>query len=55
MANKIIPDDLISCINDFKSSSNGQMINIHGKDYATVSHRVAVLRRNLGAKLKYND
>ena len=51
MANKIIPDDLISCINDFKSSSNGQMINIHGKDYATVSHRVAVLRRNLGAKL----
>ncbi len=51
MANKIIPDDLISCINDFKSSSNGQMINIHGKDYATVAHRVAVLRRNLGAKL----
>ena len=51
MAGKIIPDDLISCINDFKSSSNGQMINIHGKDYATVAHRVAVLRRNLGAKL----
>ena len=51
MASKIIPDDLITTINDFKSSSNGQMINIHGKEYATVSHRVAVLRRNLGAKL----
>ena len=51
MANKIIPDDLITTINDFKSTSNGQMINIHGKDYATVAHRVAVLRRNLGAKL----
>ena len=51
MANKIIPDDLITTINDFKNSSNGQMVNIHGKDYATVAHRVAVLRRNLGAKL----
>ena len=39
MANKIIPDDLISCINDFKSSSNGQMINIHGKDYGLRAHR----------------
>ena len=26
-------------------------INIHGKEYASVAHRVAVLRRNLGAKL----
>ena len=51
MASKIIPDDLITTINDFKSTSNGQMINIHGKEYATVAHRVAVLRRNLGAKL----
>ena len=51
MAGKIIPDDLITTINDFKSTSNGQMINIHGKEYATVAHRVAVLRRNLGAKL----
>ena len=38
MASKIIPDDLITTINDFKSSSNGQMINIHGKEYATVAH-----------------
>ena len=52
MAGKIIPDDLITTINDFKSTSNGQMINIHGKEYATVAHRVAVLRRNLGAKAK---
>ena len=51
MAGKIIPDDLITTINDFKSTSNGQMINIHGKEYASVAHRVAVLRRNLGAKL----
>ena len=50
--NTIIPDDLISTINDFKKSKNGSMINIHGKEYATVAHRVAVLRRNLGAKAK---
>ena len=54
MAGKIIPDDLITTINDFKSTSNGQMINIHGKEYATVAHRVAVLRRNLGAKATIN-
>ena len=48
---KIIPDDLILCINDFKKSLNGQTISIHGKDYATVALRLAVLRRNLGAKL----
>ena len=46
----IIPDDLILCINDFKKSLNGQTISIHGKDYATVALRLAVLRRNLGAK-----
>ena len=51
MASKIIPDDLITTINDFKSTASGQMINIHGKEYASVAHRVAVLRRNLGAKL----
>ena len=28
------------------------MISIHGKEYATVPHRVAVVRRNLGAKLQ---
>ncbi len=50
--NTIIPDDLITTINDFKKSKNGQMINIHGKEYATVAHRIAVLRRNLGAKAK---
>ena len=50
--NNIIPDDIIATINDFKRSKNGSMINIHGKQYATVSHRVAVARRNLGAKLQ---
>lgn len=50
--NTVIPDDLITTINDFKKSKNGQMINIHGKEYATVAHRIAVLRRNLGAKAK---
>ena len=49
---KIIPDDLILCINDFKKSLNGQTISIHGKDYATVALRLAVLRRNLGARAK---
>ena len=52
MANNIIPDDLISTINDFKKSLNGQTISIHGKDYATVALRLAVARRNLGAKLR---
>ena len=28
------------------------MIPIHGKEYATVAHRIAVVRRNLGAKLQ---
>tara|TARA_E500000305_G_scaffold111367_1_gene123050 strand:- start:17 stop:613 length:597 start_codon:yes stop_codon:yes gene_type:complete len=50
--NTIIPDDLITTINDFKKSKNGSMINIHGKEYATVAHRIAVVRRNLGAKLQ---
>ena len=49
---KIIPDDLILCINDFKKSLNGQTISVHGKDYATVALRLAVLRRNLGARAK---
>ena len=49
---KTIPDDLILCINDFKKSLNGQTISIHGKDYATVALRLAVLRRNLGARAK---
>tara|TARA_R100001463_G_scaffold111134_1_gene166012 strand:- start:105 stop:704 length:600 start_codon:yes stop_codon:yes gene_type:complete len=50
--NTIIPDQLIETINDFKKSKNGSMINIHGKEYATVAHRIAVVRRNLGAKLE---
>ena len=50
----IIPDDLILTINDFKKSLNGQTISIHGKDYATVALRLAVLRRNLGAKATIN-
>ena len=50
--NTIVPDDLISTINDFKKSKNGQMVNIHGKEYATVAHRIAIFRRNLGAKAK---
>ena len=33
---------------------NGQTISIHGKDYATVALRLAVLRRNLGAKATIN-
>ena len=44
---KIVPDDLILCINDFKKSLNGQTINVMGKDYATIALRVAVARRNL--------
>jgi len=47
---KIVPDDLIQTITDFKQTSGGQMINIHGKDYATVAHRLAIFRRNLGAR-----
>ena len=50
--NTIIPDDIISTINDFKRSKNGSMIPIHGKEYATVAHRIAVVRRNLGAKIQ---
>ena len=49
---KIVPDDLILCINDFKRSLNGQTINVMGKDYATIALRVAVARRNLGARLR---
>ncbi len=49
---KIVPGDLILCINDFKKSLNGQTINVMGKDYATIALRVAVARRNLGARLR---
>ncbi len=53
MANKLIPDDLITTISDFKKETEG-FVNISGKEYALVSTKVAVLRRNLGAKLKIN-
>ena len=44
-------DKLISTINDFKKSSIGQNISIHGKAYSLVSTRVAIGRRNLGSSL----
>ena len=50
--NTIIPDDLIQTIEDFKSNLSGQTISIHGKDYATVAHRLAIARRNLGSRMK---
>ena len=45
------PDKLISTIDDFKKSSVGQNISIHGKAYSLVSTRVAIARRNLGSSL----
>ena len=47
MANKII-----TTINDFKKTASGNMINIHSKEYATVAHRIAVVRRNYGDELE---
>ena len=44
-------DKLIAAINDFKKSLAGQTISIHGKQYALVSTRLAVARRNLGTSL----
>ena len=44
-------DKLIAVINDFKKSLIGQTISIHGKQYALVSTRLAVARRNLGTSL----
>ena len=41
-------DKLVSTINDFKKSLNGQTIKIHNNDYATVALRIGILRRNLG-------
>ena len=41
-------DKLVSTINDFKKSLNGQTIKIHNNDYATVAVRIGILRRNLG-------
>ena len=50
--NTIVPDDLIQTIEDFKSNLTGQTISIHGKDYATVAHRLAIARRNLGSRMR---
>ena len=44
-------DKLVKTISDFNNSLNGQTISIHGKDYATVAHRLAIARRNLGIEL----
>ena len=41
-------DKLVSTINDFKKSLNGQTIKIHQNEYATVALRIGILRRNLG-------
>ena len=45
------PDKLIKTINDFKKSSIGSNISIHGKAYSLVATRVAIARRNLGSSL----
>ena len=42
---------LIKTISDFKKSLNGKTVSIHGREYATVSLRLAIIRRNLGASL----
>ena len=51
---KLVPDDLITTIIDFKSKlgDKGVTVDIHGKDYATVAPRVGIARQNLGAKLQ---
>ena len=41
-------DKLVSTLNDFKKSLNGQTIKIHQNEYATVALRIGILRRNLG-------
>ena len=45
------PDNLIKTISDFKKSSVGLNISIHGKAYSLVATRVAIARRNLGSSL----
>ena len=44
-------DKLIQAINDFKKNLKSTTTAIHGKDYATVAPRVAILRRNIGSNL----
>ena len=47
---KIVPDDLILCRKQLKASTPGQTVNVMGKDYVTVAHRVAVVRECLGGR-----
>ena len=44
-------DKLIKAINDWKKSTGGTTVKIHGKTYSLVSTRLAVARRNLGSSL----
>ena len=44
-------DKLIKAINDWKKTTDGATVKIHGKDYSLVSTRLAVARRNLGSSL----
>ena len=44
-------DELIKTIIDFKKSLSGQTVSIHGKDYVLCATKIAIARRNLGAKL----
>ena len=44
-------DKLIKAINDWKKTTDGTTVKIHGKDYSLVSTRLAVARRNLGSSL----
>jgi len=46
-----IKDKLVQAVNEFKKSLDGQTISIHGKQYATVSLRIAIARRVLGSAL----
>ena len=57
MASKIIPDDFHTATsnNDFKSTASGQMINIHGKEYASVAPEVAVLQKKSWSKTLHYD
>ena len=44
-------DKLIKAINDWRKTTDGTRVKIHGKDYSLVSTRLTVARRNLGSSL----
>ena len=44
-------DKLIKAINDWRVTTDGTKVKIHGKDYSLVSTRLTVARRNLGSSL----